>query len=52
MVFRIVLDDGDKGDRGIDLVRTISRVEMKTPQNSLKEPITIVGCRMLPAAEM
>jgi hypothetical protein len=41
------LDDGDGGDRGMDLVRRISRVEVKTPQNSPKEPITIAGCRML-----
>jgi hypothetical protein len=34
------------------LVRRISRVKMKTPQNSPKEPITIAGCRMLPGVEM
>ena len=44
--FGIVLDDGDD-DRGMDLVRRISRVEVKTPQNSPKEPITIVGCGVL-----
>jgi cyclophilin family peptidyl-prolyl cis-trans isomerase len=49
--FRIVLDDGDGGNRGMDLVRRISRVEVKTPQNSPKEPITIVRCRMLLGAE-
>lgn len=43
--FGIVLDDGD--DKGMDLVRRISRVEVKTPQNSPKEPITIVGCGVL-----
>ncbi len=47
----IVLDDGNGGNRGMDLVRRISSVEVKTLQNSLKEPITIVGCRMLPGAE-
>ncbi len=49
--FGIVLDDGNGGDRGMDLVRRISRVEVTTPQNSLKETITIVGCRMLLGAE-
>ncbi|KAL3767371.1 hypothetical protein ACHAW5_003798 [Stephanodiscus triporus] len=44
--FGIVLDDGDD-ERGMDLVRRISRVEVKTPQNSPKEPITIVGCGVL-----
>ncbi len=47
----IVLDDCDGGDRGMNLVRRISRVEVKTPQNSPKEPIMIIGCRMLPGAE-
>ena len=47
----IVLNDGGVGNRGMDLVRRISRVEVKTPQNSPKEPITIVRCRMLPGAE-
>jgi cyclophilin family peptidyl-prolyl cis-trans isomerase len=47
----IVLDEGNGCDRGMDLVRRISRVEVKTPQNSPKEPITIVGCRILPGAE-
>ncbi len=50
-MFGMVLDDGNGGNRGMDLVRRISRVEVKTPQNSPKEPITIVGCRMLPGAE-
>ncbi len=49
--FGIVLDDGNGGDRGMDLVRRISRVEVKTPQNSWREPIMIIGCRMLPGAE-
>ncbi len=52
MALGIVLDDGDGGNRGMDLVRRISSVEVKTPQKSPKEPITIVGCRMLPGAEM
>jgi cyclophilin family peptidyl-prolyl cis-trans isomerase len=47
----IVLDDGNGGSRGMDLVRRISSVKVKSPQNSLKEPITIVGCRMLTGAE-
>ncbi len=47
----IVLDNGDGGDRGVDLVRRISRVEVKTPLNSLKEPIMIVKFRMLTGAE-
>ena len=47
----IVLDDGNGGSRGMDLVRRISRVEVTTPQNSLKEAITFEGCRMLPGAE-
>lgn len=40
------LDDGVK-NKGMDLVRRISRVEVKTPQNSPKEPITIVRCGVL-----
>jgi cyclophilin family peptidyl-prolyl cis-trans isomerase len=40
--FGIVLDNND-GSKGMDLVRRISRVEVKTPQNSPKEPISIVG---------
>ncbi len=47
----IVLDNGNGGNRGMDLVRRISSVKVKSPQNSLKEPITIVGCRMLMGAE-
>ena len=49
--FGMVLDDGNGGNRGMDLVRRKSRVEVKTPQKSPKEPITIAGCRMLPGAE-
>ncbi len=47
----IVLDNSDGGDGRMDLGRRISRVEVKTPQNSPKQPITIIGCRMLPGAE-
>jgi cyclophilin family peptidyl-prolyl cis-trans isomerase len=50
-VFGIVLDDGNGGEKGMDLVRRISRVKVKTPQSSQKEPITMVRCRMLPGAE-
>ena len=44
--FGIVLENND-GPKGMDLVRRISRVEVKTPQNIPKEPISIVGCRVL-----
>ncbi len=47
----IVLDDSNGGNKGLDLVRRISSVEVKTPQNSSKEPITIVRCRVLPGVE-
>jgi hypothetical protein len=50
-VLGIDLHDTKGGDRGMDLVRWISSVEVKTPENSPKEPITIVGCRMLPGAK-
>ena len=47
-VFGIVLEegggDGESKDKGMDLVKRISKVDVKTPQNSPKEPITIVGC--------
>lgn len=29
---------------GMDLVRRISKVDVKTPQNSPKDPVMIVGC--------
>jgi cyclophilin family peptidyl-prolyl cis-trans isomerase len=53
--FGIVLDDDSNNDdnadglknKGMDLVRRISRVEVKTPQNSPKEAITIVRCGVL-----
>jgi cyclophilin family peptidyl-prolyl cis-trans isomerase len=44
--FEIVLDNDD-GSKGMDLMRRISRVEVKTLQNSPKEPISIVGCGVL-----
>lgn len=40
--FGVVLEEGESG--GMDLVRRISRVDVKTPQNSPNDPITIVGC--------
>ena len=44
-------DDGGGGNnKGMDLVRRISRVEVKTPLNSPKDPITIVGCGVLAGA--
>ena len=44
-------DDGGGGNnKGMDLVRRISRVEVKTPLNSPKEPIMIVGCGVLAGA--
>ena len=48
--FGIVLeeDDGDKkAGSGMELVKKISRVDVKTPQNSPKDPILIVGCGLL-----
>ncbi len=50
-VIGIVSDDDNRGDREMDLVRRISRVKVKTPQNSPKELMTIVGCRMLLGVE-
>lgn len=40
--FGIVLDEGD-GTGGMELVRKISRVDVKAPQNNPKDPVTIVG---------
>ena len=40
--FGIVLKE--EGTGGMDLVRSISTVDVKTPQNSPKDPILIVGC--------
>lgn len=41
--FGIVLEEKD-GTGGMELVRRISRVDVKTPQNSPKVPVMIVGC--------
>ena len=41
--FGIVLEEGG----GMDLVKRISNVDVKTPQNSPKDPITIVACGRL-----
>jgi cyclophilin family peptidyl-prolyl cis-trans isomerase len=44
--FGVVLEgEGDSG--GMDLVRRISKVDVKPPQNSPKEAVTIVGCGIL-----
>lgn len=40
--FGVVLEE--EGSGGMDLVRRISRVDVKTPQNSPKDPVMIVGC--------
>lgn len=40
--FGVVLEEGESG--GMDLVRRISRVDVKTPQNSPNDPIMIVDC--------
>jgi cyclophilin family peptidyl-prolyl cis-trans isomerase len=48
--FGIVLDDelgGNKNGVGMELVKKISKVEVKAPQNSPKETIEIVGCGLL-----
>ncbi|KAL3797166.1 hypothetical protein ACHAWO_013492 [Cyclotella atomus] len=49
--FGIVLEDeqqgGSKNGGGMELVKKISRVDVKTPQNSPKEPIEIIGCGLL-----
>ena len=45
--FGIILDDDGGMDKGMDIVRRISRVDVKAPQNSPKEPVTIVGCGVL-----
>jgi hypothetical protein len=38
---------GSKNGGGMELVKKISRVDVKTPQNSPKEPIEIIGCGLL-----
>ncbi|KAL3804047.1 hypothetical protein HJC23_006438 [Cyclotella cryptica] len=43
--FGIVLEE--EGTGGMELVKKISRLEVKTPQNSPKEPVLIVGCGLL-----
>mmetsp|Transcript_2489 Transcript_2489/g.3650 ORF Transcript_2489/g.3650 Transcript_2489/m.3650 type:complete len:116 (-) Transcript_2489:459-806(-) len=43
--FGIVLEE--EGTGGMDLVRRISKVDVKAPQNSPKEPVLIVGCGVL-----
>ncbi|KAL7446119.1 hypothetical protein ACHAXM_010060 [Skeletonema potamos] len=43
--FGIVLED--EGTGGMDLVKKISKVDVKTPQNNPKDPVTIVGCGVL-----
>ena len=43
--FGIVLED--EGSAGMDLVKKISKVDVKTPQNSPKDPVMIVGCGVL-----
>ena len=43
--FGIVLEEDGTG--GMELVKKISRVDVKTPQNSPKEPVSIVGCGLL-----
>ena len=43
--FGIVLEDD--GSAGMDLVKKISKVDVKTPQNSPKDPVMIVGCGVL-----
>ena len=40
--FGIVLEEDGSG--GMDLVRRISKVDVKPPQNSPKDPVMIVGC--------
>lgn len=43
--FGIVLDE--EGTAGMDAVRKISKVDVKAPQNSPKDPVMIVGCGVL-----
>jgi cyclophilin family peptidyl-prolyl cis-trans isomerase len=43
--FGAVLEE--EGTGGMELVKKISRVDVKTPQNSPKEPVLIVGCGLL-----
>lgn len=43
--FGIVLEE--EGTAGMDLVKKISKVDVQAPQNSPKDPVTIVGCGVL-----
>lgn len=46
--FGIVMgEDVGKSLGGMELVKKISKVDVKTPQNSPKDPIVIVGCGLL-----
>ena len=44
--FGIVLEEDGEGG-GMNLVRRISKVDVKTPQNSPKDPVMIVGCGLI-----
>lgn len=43
--FGIVLEE--EGTGGMELVKKLSRLEVKAPQNSPKDPVLIVGCGLL-----
>ncbi|KAL7501645.1 hypothetical protein ACHAWT_009457 [Skeletonema menzelii] len=43
--FGIVLEE--EGTSGMDLVKKISKVDVKAPQNNPKDPVMIVGCGVL-----
>ena len=43
--FGIVLEE--EGTAGMDLVKKISKVDVKAPQNNPKDPVMIVGCGVL-----
>lgn len=43
--FGIVMEE--EGTAGMDLVKKISKVDVKAPQNNPKDPVTIVGCGVL-----
>ncbi|KAL7488616.1 hypothetical protein ACHAW6_014214 [Cyclotella cf. meneghiniana] len=43
--FGIVLEEDGTG--GMELVKKISRLDVKTPQNAPKDPVSIVGCGLL-----
>ncbi|KAL7469387.1 hypothetical protein ACHAXS_009646 [Conticribra weissflogii] len=48
-VFGIVLNEGDEDGKagGMELVRKISKVDVKPPQNVPKDPVMIVGCGLV-----